>query len=377
MKATAGHMRRKIVASLAIGLGLGSGVILGLLAGNNSIPPFPSSPVGYADVAARVQPWVVSITSQYEAFLQRSRPIRELPGISGSREVGSGIIVDARQGLVLTNNHLVDRANKIFVTLWNGTTCRGDVVGTDPETDLAVLRLRSPPSLPAQATFADSDRVRRGDLVLAFGSPLGLDFTVTSGIVSGLGRRALLTIYEDYIQTDAPIYPGNSGGPLVNLEGQVIGIVSAMLADPGRSRSAGMGLAIPSNLARWVKDRILRDGRVRRGYLGIRAQTIDDALAAAFHFESVADLRRQMGLDQVGGAMITEVLRGYPCAEAGLQVGDVISRFDGQSVPDAAWLLYKMCWTEPGAVVRLGIKSSGRPEREIEIRMAERPQLVK
>lgn len=233
---------------------------------------------------------------------------------------GSGVIF-APDGYILTNSHVVDGARKIIVTLADGQSVPGDVVGQDADTDVAVVRILPPEGvrLPS-ANLGNSDKLQVGQLVVAIGSPVGLQSTVTTGIVSalhrtlpGYGNRMI----EDIIQTDAPINPGNSGGPLVNARGEVIGINVAMLRE-----TQGLSFAIPINTVNWVASMLMRDGKVRRALLGIMGQTIGVAPA----------VRHQYKLDKSGAVLVMDVSRNGPAARAGLQAEDVIYKLDGRSV---------------------------------------------
>lgn len=270
-----------------------------------------------------------------------------------SNSLGSGVIVDAERGIALTNHHVIAKAETIRVTLQDGRTLDADLIGADPETDIAVLRLPTQ-GLPAGALraipLADSDRVRVGDFVVAIGNPFGLKQTVTSGIVSGLGRSGLgIEGYESFIQTDASINPGNSGGPLVNLRGKLVGINTAILAPGGGN--IGIGFAIPSNMARAVMEQILRHGQVRRGQFGVSVQDLTPELATA------------LGVEGQTRAMVTAVEAGSAAAEAGLREGDLVLRVDGRAVNGAADIRTHFGLLPVGAKVSLDVLRAGRPLR--------------
>jgi len=274
----------------------------------------------------------------------------EAPGRRQSQEqsLGSGIIVDAQNGFVLTNNHVIEEADEIRVTLQDGRSLSARLLGQDPEMDVAVLQIAAKQltALP----WADSDQLRVGDFVVAIGSPFGLNQTVTSGIVSALGRSGLgIEGYENFIQTDASINPGNSGGPLVNLRGELVGINTAILAPSGGN--VGIGFAIPSNIASNVMHQIVRYGAVRRGVFGVQTQDLSSDLAMA------------LDMSRPRGALVTEVLSGSPAAKAGLQVGDVIIRAGGHLVSGSADLSTQLGLARIGEPIGLEILRDGRSLR--------------
>lgn len=234
--------------------------------------------------------------------------------------MGSGVIVDA-SGIILTNNHVVKDADKLLIKLHDGREFEATEWKTDPKTDIAVVRIDTKDSLPA-AVIGNSDQLNVGDWVIAVGAPFGLDETVTAGIISAKARGIGITAREEFLQTDAAINPGNSGGPLVNLDGQVIGINTAISSTSGGYQ--GIGFAVPVNLARWVGDELMAHGTVQRAFLGVGIQSIDSTLS------------KQLGLDTVRGAVVTDVRAGSPAANAGLLSGDVILEFDGMSITKPA-----------------------------------------
>jgi Do/DeqQ family serine protease len=247
----------------------------------------------------------------------------DLPAVPREREVlsaGSGVIVDAARGYILTNGHVVANPSEIQVTLKDRRTYPARLVGSDPATDVALLQIDAP-GLTAVA-FGDSDRLEVGDVVVAIGNPFGLGQTVTSGIVSTLGRSGLgLEGYEDFIQTDASINPGNSGGALVNSKGELVGINTAIIGPTGGN--IGIGFAVPANMAKAVMAQLVEHGEVRRGRLGITIEDLTPARAGDLH------------LELPGGAVITHVEPGSPAARAGIAPGDVIVRAHGQPIQDA------------------------------------------
>lgn len=230
--------------------------------------------------------------------------------------MGSGVIVDST-GIILTNNHVVEGAGRVVVKLHDGREFEAKEWKTDPKTDIAVVRIESATSLPA-ATIGDSDQLDIGDWVIAVGAPFGLDETVTAGIISAKSRGIGITDREEFLQTDAAINPGNSGGPLVNLNGEVVGINTAISSTSGGYQ--GIGFTIPINLARWVGDELITNGTVRRAFLGVGIQAVNDTLS------------KQFGLNTVRGAVVTDVRDGSPASKAGLMSGDVIVEFDGYSI---------------------------------------------
>ncbi|MCW5729648.1 MAG: DegQ family serine endoprotease [Alphaproteobacteria bacterium] len=271
---------------------------------------------------------------------------------------GSGVIVDARRGLILTNHHVIERASEAVVTLKDRRSFRARLVGSDPDTDIALLQVEAEglTALP----FGDSDALRVGDYVVAIGNPFGLGQTVTSGIVSALGRTGINADgYEDFIQTDASINPGNSGGALVDLRGRLIGINTAIIGPAGGN--VGIGFAVPANMARAVMNQLAEHGEVRRGRLGIGVQDL------------TPDLAQAMGLARMTeGAVVTQVEPGSPAAEAGLVTGDVVLRFDGRPLRSATDLRNRIGLAPVGRSVTLGLVREGR-QMEVTLRIA-RPE---
>lgn len=254
--------------------------------------------------------------------------------------LGSGVIVQ-HDGTILTNHHVIDGAEQIQVELTNHRVFKAKVVGSDPPSDLAVLKIDAK-DLDA-LSLGNSDQVRVGDIALAIGNPLGLGQTVTAGIISAKGRATGLSdgSFEDFLQTDAPINQGNSGGALINTRGELIGISSQILSTSGGN--IGIGFAIPSNMARNILDQILEGGKVHRGQLGVSIQPMTPELASKF------------GLSDVQGALVNSVIPNGPAAKAGLRQGDVIVDFNGAAVTDGNTLRNHVASTAPGTKVNLGI----------------------
>ena len=255
-----------------------------------------------------------------DPFFRRFFNVPDQPVERKTQSLGSGVIVDAKRGLVLTNNHVIANAVQITVTLRDGRQLEAELVGTDQETDIAVIKIPAENLTDLKTT--DSDKLRVGDFVVAIGNPFGLGQTVTSGIVSALSRSGLgIEDYEDFIQTDASINPGNSGGALVNLRGELVGINTAIFSQTGGN--IGIGFAIPINLALQIMEQLLESGEVKRGVIGIQAQNLNPDLAEAF------------GLGKQSGAIINSVMDGSPAKDAGLMTGDIIISINGEAVKSA------------------------------------------
>jgi Do/DeqQ family serine protease len=313
----------------------------------------PPGESGSADAAAFASRSVVSIYTTRE--VARSNPLRGHPlfgplfdGEPQTEEqpgLGSGVIVSPN-GYILTNNHVVEAADAIEVALANGRTAPAQVVGVDPDTDLAVLRI-GVGDLPA-ITFADPSQARVGDAVLAIGNPFGVGQTVTRGIVSALGRSRLqLNTFENFIQTDAAINPGNSGGALVDMHGHLLGINTAIFTRNGGSM--GIGFAIPVDLARGVLDQIIRSGSVTRGWMGIEMQPL------------TAELANSLGAADRQGVLVAGVMRGGPAARAGIKPGDIIVSIGGKPAREAATLLNQVASLSPGSMTQVDLLRGGAP----------------
>lgn len=305
--------------------------------------------------AERVEPAVVHITSQSRVqSVRRDIFGRRLIGPEQLRPtgLGSGVIADA-SGIILTNNHVVENAEILLVRLTDGREFEAAVLGTDPQRDLAVLKIEAD-DLTA-ATLGDSDALRVGEWVLAIGSPFGFENTVTAGIISATGRRGIGLVserfkdYEDFIQTDAAINPGNSGGPLINLEGEVVGINTAIASRTGGAM--GIGFTIPSNLARTIMETLVEDGRVGRGWLGVTMGPLTPELAQA----NGIDANQQ-------GVVIAEVIPDSPAQAAGLRPGDIILRVEGRPTDSPAALITAIATTPPGSTATFTLVRDGEPE---------------
>ena len=312
--------------------------------------PDRHGPVSYSDAVAAAAPAIVNVHTA-KVITRRAHPLVEDPVFrhffgdrlgKPRREVqtslGSGVIISS-QGYILTNNHVIDGADEIQVLLSDGRSASAMVVGVDPETDLAVLRIGLG-ELPT-VVIGDSKDLRVGDVALAIGNPFGVGQTVTFGIISATGRDHLgINTYEDYIQTDAAINPGNSGGALINARGELVGINSAIYSRSGGSQ--GIGFAIPVNLAKSVMKQIIEQGRVVRGWLGIEAQDLTPQLAESF------------GVGEATGVLIAGVLRDGPADTAGILPGDVVTSIDGKPVADAREAMTIISNKSPDTVIRIG-----------------------
>ncbi len=318
----------------------------------------------FRSAADRALPSVVQVAVERSAAMARSNvpdDFRRFFGIPEGEDglppqvgAGSGFILNA-DGLVVTNAHVVEGADRVLVRLVDGREFPGQVVGADPSTDVAVVRIDPGEDVP-EAVIGDSDEVKVGDWVLALGNPLGLEFTVTAGIVSARGRTLSPTRLESYIQTDAAINPGNSGGPLVDLSGRVIGINTAIAG--GGDRFVGYGFAVPANLAMRVVEDLIEYGFVRRPRLGVRVAPVTAVDAEAF------------GLADVSGAYIASIEAGSPAQEAGLMIGDVVVALNGEEVGNSVELTTRLAQFDPGDDVTLTIIRD-RQQRSVTVRLGE------
>ncbi|MCZ6893024.1 MAG: DegQ family serine endoprotease [Gammaproteobacteria bacterium] len=294
-----------------------------------------------------------------DPFFRRFFNFREQPRHRRTQSLGSGVIVDARRGLIMTNNHVIANADQITVKLRDGRVFKAELVGTDPDTDVAVVKI--PADKLTALPLADSEKLRVGDFVVAIGNPFGLGQTVTSGIVSALARSGLgITGYEDLIQTDASINPGNSGGALVNLRGELVGINTAIYSQTGSN--IGIGFAIPVNMASQIMEQLVEHGEVQRGFLGAQLQDLDGELAEAF------------GLPITEGAVLVNIVRGSPAEEAGLKPGDVVTHINGRRVTSAADLRNQVGITRVGVKIDLTYLRDAE-SRQVSIIVAEREEV--
>ncbi|MBQ0724940.1 MAG: DegQ family serine endoprotease [Cycloclasticus sp.] len=325
--------------------------------------PLPS----LAPILEKVTPAVVNIATQnfvaqrenpllQDPFFRRFFQIPNAPRQRPSQSLGSGVIVDSDRGLIITNHHVIDKADKITVTLRDGRSFSAAVVGSDPESDVAVIKIEG--QNLTDLTIADSDDLRVGDFVVAIGNPFGLGQTVTSGIVSALGRSGLgIEGYEDFIQTDASINPGNSGGALINLRGELIGINTAIIAPNGGN--VGIGFAIPSNMAMSIKDQLVKFGKTNRGQLGISVQDLTPELAQAFNLP----IKR--------GVIISQIEHDSPAEKAGLQASDIILSVNGKRAKNSATLKNSLGLLSVGDKASLQILRNGE-QRHLTIKIGKK-----
>lgn len=316
--------------------------------------PLPS----LAPMLERVMPAVVNISTRGEPrssnplmndpFFRRFFDPRALESAPAPQSTGSGVIIDAREGLVVTNSHVIEGATSVVVTLNDGRERDAALVGTDPDADIALLRIEADGLVDIE--WADSDELRVGDFSVAIGNPFGLGQTVTSGIISALGRSGLgIEDFEDFVQTDASINPGNSGGALVNLRGELVGINTAIVGPSGGN--VGIGFAIPSNMAADLVAQLLEFGEVRRGALGISAQALTATLANALKSEAS------------NGVVVTRVRAGSPAARAGVEIGDIITAMDGRPVRDMRAVRNRIGLKRIGQPLELDVERKGKPLR--------------
>ncbi len=319
-----------------------------------------SALVNFADVAEVINPAVVNIDAASRGARDRDdhAPPAWEGGERGSeltprRGTGSGVIIEA-DGHILTNHHVIERAERILVKLADGRTLRAEVVGSDPDTDIALIKVVSDKPFPV-APLGDSDRLRVGEWVCAIGNPLAYEHTVTVGVVSYIGRKLFDSSLDNYIQTDAAINFGNSGGPLINARGEVIGINAAI-----SSRASNIGFAVPVNQARAVLPQLKERGRVARGFIGVALKDVD------------ADLQRSLGLATSRGALVQDVTEGSPGERAGLRPYDLITATDGTPIGSSDELIRRIAATAPGTAVAVDLIRDQRPMKVV-VKLAERP----
>ncbi len=356
----AAQARRALVA-LAVGLGLAVAFV------QSAAAQLQERPASFSGLAEQISPAVVNITtssnvaagggnglpqipegSPFEDFFRDFRDRNEGGGAPNrprrSQALGSGFVI-SQDGYIVTNEHVIRGADEILIEFYSGRELPAEVIGTDPNTDIALLKVTEEATLPF-VSFGDSDVARVGDWVMAMGNPLGQGFSVSAGIVSARNRE-LSGTYDDYIQTDAAINRGNSGGPLFNMDGEVIGVNTAILSPNGGS--IGIGFAMSSNVVTRVIDQLQEFGETRRGWLGVRIQDVTE------------DIAESIGLAEADGALVTDVPEG-PAAEAGMQSGDVIQSFDGVEVADTRELVRRVGNTAVGAEVPVVVYRNGDVE---------------
>ena len=366
------QVNRLVLAAALFSAAAFSGCNTGLFGDSQSAPappPAPAAPVvvdgirtSYADVVEKTSPAVVRIEAEHKnrQSQQPNNPygdddfFRQFPippqgqRPPTERGMGSGVIVSA-DGTILTNAHVVDGADKVTVLLNDNKSYEGKVIGVDKPSDLAVLKIDAQ-DLPF-LTLGNSDQVRVGDIVLAIGNPLGIGQSVTAGIISAKGRRTGLSdgSFEDFLQTDAPINRGNSGGALVNFNSELIGINSQILAGGPSGGNIGIGFAIPSNMAKSVMEQLLKDGKVHRGMLGVNIQTLTE------------DHAKALDLKDVSGVIVSNVRGGSAADKAGVKRGDIITAINGDKIDDGNVLRNKVASTPPGTEIKLTVLRDGSP----------------
>ena len=336
---------------------------------STSRPLLPSTSASFADVAERINPAVVSIDATSRGGARVRRRAAATPDVPPAdpfdqqqprdREgprlgTGAGFIIDP-DGYILTNHHVVEGAERIVVRLTDGRTLRAEAVGSDPDTDIALIRVESPRPLPF-APMGDSDALRVGEWVVAIGNPLSYEHTVTVGVVSFIGRKLFDSSLDRYIQTDAAINFGNSGGPLINARGEIIGINAAI-----SSRASNIGFAVPINQAKAILPQLKDTGRVSRGYIGVMLRDVD------------RDLQRALSLKSANGALVQDITPDSPGARAGLKTYDVIVALDGEPIDGNDTLVRLISARAPGSKAIVQVMRDGRP-MNIPLKLAERPQ---
>ncbi|MWP61373.1 Do family serine endopeptidase [Gilliamella sp. Pas-s25] len=354
--------QKKLLSIVALSLGLS------LTSYPNAYASFPPTATdsntqqpSLAPMLETVLPSVVSIKVEGTAQMQNNMPeeFRRFFGYPDSQSraftgLGSGVIVDAEKGYVVTNNHVIDGADKITVALNDGHEFKAKLIGKDPQSDIALLKVEDAKKLTA-IKLADSDNLRVGDYAVAIGNPFGIGQTVTSGIISALARSGLnMNGFENFIQTDASINQGNSGGALVNLNGELVGINTAIIAPSGGN--VGIGFAIPSNMVKSLTSQLIEFGEVKRGVLGIKGNELTSDIAKAFD------------VDVQKGAFVSEVIENSAAQAAGIKSGDIIISMDGKPVDSFAELRAKIATTGAGRTVKLGLIRDGK-EMSVEVKL--------
>lgn len=380
-------MKKKILISISIlliGFLLGglTFYVLGRIAGQNRHMPYTATPKvprqimetsrAFSEIVIAVSPSVVNISTTKvvkrntgpffeDPFFDLFSPFHDFgtPKKWKERSLGSGVIV-SQDGYIITNNHVVEKADEIKVTLLDKRTLKGSIVGADPKTDIAIIKIDA--NNLQTLSWGDSDKLQVGEFVLAIGSPYGLSNTVTMGIISAVGRANVgIADYEDFIQTDAAINPGNSGGPLVNIKGELIGINTAIFSRTGGYQ--GIGFAVPSNMVRLVMDQLVQKGKVTRGWIGVTIQELTPELAQEF------------GLKKSKGALVSDVAKDSPAARAGILKGDIILEFNGKEVKDVSSLRNMVAQSKTGSEITLKILRAGK-EFTVKVGIVELPREV-
>jgi serine protease Do len=344
-----------VAAALLVGAVLGSFSTSAFLQGRAApAPNVPKELTSYRDIVKKVLPAVVSIEAKGKARKPKNPGPDEQPVVG----FGSGFLIDAK-GVVLTNYHVVEDADAVEVQLRDGRKITTRDIKADVKSDLAIVRIEAKGPLPF-LEFGDSNEMETGDRVLAVGAPFNLPGTVTAGIISGKDRSLKVSMYEDFLQTDAALNPGNSGGPLVNLEGKVIGVTAAIKSRSGGFQ--GVGLAITSNLAKNVAEQLDKNGVVRRGYLGVQIKDVD-----------TPELAAKYGLSEAAGVIVTNVYDDAPAAKAGCVKGDVILSLGGKSIKDGRELQTVVAGLPLNKPVEVTLVRDGK-RKTLQIRIEEQPR---
>ncbi len=326
----------------------------------------------FSEIADAISPSVVNISTTKivrrdltpffnDPFFEFFNPFRnfKMPRKWKEQSLGSGVIVSS-EGYIITNNHVIEHANEIVITLYDKRSFKAKVIGADPKTDVAVIKIDADNLYAIQ--WGDSDKLQVGEFVLAIGNPFGLSHTVTMGIISAFGRANVgIADYEDFIQTDAAINPGNSGGPLVNIKGRLIGINTAIFSKSGGYQ--GIGFAVPSNMARLVMDQLLQEGKVIRGWLGVTIQ------------ELTPELSKKFGIKSSRGALVGDIVKGSPAEKAGIRRGDIILEFNGKKVENVANLRNMVAQSKVASEVSITVLRKGK-KYSLKVIIAELPREI-